>query len=364
MTHCCHTCHPIPPQNKQVQPATELQLLNQQRLELTLNHKGCVLGVNEGANRSIFGVDPADLLGRSVASFINVFGQWRAKFGSEDGLLTMLAMQVMQNHEVTVRVGLHTPFSDAEITQRYGTCSGGGAGHDTSATAAAAAAMGGGSGDGGQRSSMPSGNGSAAGNMLLTALKSRTKERAAVMTLFMVHASEEEGGGGLAAAATAVTAAAGGAGEAALLAGTATGGLQIGDSRGALSCKCRLLAGGALSVCACPDKPQACCLQLCQDRHHATAGFAGMGLIGLWMTCSPCAPPAAGANNCCCCPGVPLPGAAADSIPLLKVCLWRADGLTSHIELDAKLGVTRTDTCAGLIFGINPAALLHKSYKK
>lgn len=57
-------------------------------------------------------------------------------------------------------------------------------------------------------------------------------------------------------------------------------------------------------------------------------------------------------------------GDIADRTPLLKLCLWRAEGLASQIEVDSKLKIVRADTCAGLIFGVSTGALLHKSYKK
>lgn len=49
---------------------------------------------------------------------------------------------------------------------------------------------------------------------------------------------------------------------------------------------------------------------------------------------------------------------------LLKLSLWRAEGLTTQLELDGKLGVTRAEPTAGLVFGYTTQALLHKSYKK
>ncbi len=57
-------------------------------------------------------------------------------------------------------------------------------------------------------------------------------------------------------------------------------------------------------------------------------------------------------------------GASADNIPLIRVILWRAEGLTTQMELDGKLGISRADPAAGLMFGVNTAALLHKSFKK
>ena len=51
-------------------------------------------------------------------------------------------------------------------------------------------------------------------------------------------------------------------------------------------------------------------------------------------------------------------------MPLIKLTLWRAEGLTTQLELDGKLGISRADPAAGLMFGVNTAALLHKSFKK
>jgi hypothetical protein len=143
-----------------------------------------VLAVNAGASKAVFGVEPQELVGRPLSSLINVFGQWRAKFGDEESLLTTLALRVEQNHDVIVRCGLHNPFSEEEIQQRYGSSGGGAKGvtGDTlrsTADASGAAALGATGGS---------------GNILLTALKSRTKERPAIMTLSMVHGGEEEGG--------------------------------------------------------------------------------------------------------------------------------------------------------------------------
>jgi hypothetical protein len=94
--------------------------LNQQRIELNLNHRGRVLSVNGGANKSVFGVEPKELVGKPLASFINVFGQWKARFGSEEGLLTMLALRVEQNHDVVVRCGLHNPFTEVWVCPKGG----------------------------------------------------------------------------------------------------------------------------------------------------------------------------------------------------------------------------------------------------
>jgi hypothetical protein len=77
-------------------------------------------------------VEPSELVGKPLSSFINVFGQWKAKYGSEEGLLTKLALRVEQSHEVVVRCGLHNPFSEVREGRVLGVavgvlCSGDGA---------------------------------------------------------------------------------------------------------------------------------------------------------------------------------------------------------------------------------------------
>lgn len=77
-----------------------------------------MLATNPGATKSVFGIEPSELVGKPLASFVNLFGQWRAKYGSEENLLTMLALRVEQNHEVVVRCGLHTPFTEVRDLRR------------------------------------------------------------------------------------------------------------------------------------------------------------------------------------------------------------------------------------------------------
>lgn len=58
--------------------------------------------------------------------------------------------------------------------------------------------------------------------------------------------------------------------------------------------------------------------------------------------------------------------AAADmaALPVLSVSLWRAEGLTSLVEVDAKLGILRAEPSTGLVFGVSHTALLHKSFRR
>jgi hypothetical protein len=94
--------------------------LDQQRLELQLNHKGIVLSVNPGASKSVFGFNPQDLVGRPLAAFVNLFSQWRGKFGEDESLLVMLGMRAEQGLDVIYRCGVHNPFSDEELARGAG----------------------------------------------------------------------------------------------------------------------------------------------------------------------------------------------------------------------------------------------------
>lgn len=89
----------------QVLPASEAQLLDQQRLELQLNHRGVVLAVNPGVSKAVFGFAPQELVGRPLAAFVNLFGQWRGKFGEDESLLVMLGMRAEQGQDVVYRWG-------------------------------------------------------------------------------------------------------------------------------------------------------------------------------------------------------------------------------------------------------------------
>ncbi|KAF8055488.1 tmcC [Scenedesmus sp. PABB004] len=207
-----------------VMPASEGQLLDQARLELSLNHRGVVLGVNAGAARGVFGFSPAELVGRPLPAFVNVFGQWRTKFGEDESLLVMLGMRAEQGQSVVLRVGVHCPLSDAELER--GASSSGAGGATASSTGE---------------------------NKLLGALRNRHKERAAVLTMALVHPPED------------------------------------GDG-----------TPSAVDI---------------------------------------------------------------DATPVLTVSLWRAEGLTSLLEVDGKLGVLRVEPSAGLMFGVAHTALLRKSFK-
>jgi hypothetical protein len=244
----------------QVLPASEAQLLDQQRLKLQLNHKGIVLSVNPGASKSVFGFHPQDLVGRPLAAFVNLFSQWRGKFGEDESLLVMLGMRAEQGLDVIYRCGVHSPFNDAELAH--------GAGASTAA-GGLGSTMGGTTGSTNLLGSMPGGGGStAAGGLehsLLGALKLRHKERPAVLTMSVVHASDEAEGSTTAAGA----------------------------------------ASGAAAAALDPN---------------ATA--------------------------------------------VLAVSLWRAEGLTSLMEVDGKLGISRAEPAAGLMFGVAHGQLLRKSFRR
>jgi hypothetical protein len=246
----------VPPPTLQVLPASEAQLLDQQRLELQLNHRGIVLAVNPGASKAVFGFNPQDLVGRPLAAFVNLFSQWRGKFGEDESLLVMLGMRAEQGLDVIYRCGVHNPFSDEELAR--------GAGASTAA-GGLGSTMGGTTGSTNLLGSMPgaaaAAGGSTAGleHSLLAALKSRHKERPAVLTMSVVHASEEAEGS---------------------------------------------LSGGAAAAVD--------------------------------------------------------PNAAA----VLSVSLWRAEGLRSLMEVDGKLGISRAEPAAGLMFGVGHGQLLRKSFRR
>lgn len=54
----------------------------------------------------------------------------------------------------------------------------------------------------------------------------------------------------------------------------------------------------------------------------------------------------------------------AEATPVLQLELWRAEGLTSVVEMDGKLAISRVEPMLGLIFGTSAHALLHKSFKR
>lgn len=51
-----------------------------------------------------------------------------------------------------------------------------------------------------------------------------------------------------------------------------------------------------------------------------------------------------------------------EGLAVLEIELWRADALTSVMELDRKLAIERADPAAGLIFGVPYKQLLRKSF--
>eukprot|EP00879_Flechtneria_rotunda_P013062 GHRR01013642.1.p1 GENE.GHRR01013642.1~~GHRR01013642.1.p1 ORF type:complete len:1083 (+),score=308.01 GHRR01013642.1:2122-5370(+) len=79
----------------QVMKASESARLDQQRLLLTVNHRGTVLDVNQGALRSMYGFTPSDLIGRPLAAVVDVFGLWRHEYQEDSSLLALLATQAM-----------------------------------------------------------------------------------------------------------------------------------------------------------------------------------------------------------------------------------------------------------------------------
>eukprot|EP00775_Hariotina_reticulata_P003511 gene3511-3781_t len=146
-------------------PATIGQLLDQQRVELRLNHKGVVVSVNENASKMVFGFAPSALVGRPLTTFVNMFSEWRQKFGDAESLLVMLGKRAEQKQDVVIRVGIHNPMTDNEILQLAE----------------------------GTRVSVDETKGSESiGSTLLSTLQQRRKERSAVMTLRMIQLSDEE----------------------------------------------------------------------------------------------------------------------------------------------------------------------------
>jgi hypothetical protein len=215
----------------QVTPAAVGQVLDQQRLELKLNHNGVVLSVNENASKTVFGFAPSALVGRPLYSFINMFSEWRQKYGEAESLLVMLGQRAEQKLDVVIRVGVHNPMTDSEILR------------STDSKAAAfddAAAVG----------------SESIGSTLLSSLQQqRRRHRPAVMTLRMIHLTDEE------------------------------------------------------------------------EARAAT-----------------------------------LEG--SETTAVLALDLWRAEGLTSLVEVDSRLAITKAEPTAGLIFGMSNQVLLHSSFKE
>jgi hypothetical protein len=50
--------------------------------------------------------------------------------------------------------------------------------------------------------------------------------------------------------------------------------------------------------------------------------------------------------------------------PALEVVLWRADTLSSVLEVDGQLEITRADTTAGLLFGVSHRALVKRDFRR
>ena len=79
-----------------------------------------------GAPKRLFNFNPADIIGRPVASIVDVFGYWRNQFGGDGSLFTLLAFDSMKealpttsngSHRVTGtswRVGVHVPVKRDE----------------------------------------------------------------------------------------------------------------------------------------------------------------------------------------------------------------------------------------------------------
>eukprot|EP00775_Hariotina_reticulata_P001355 gene1355-1696_t len=206
-------------------PASEVQLLDQQRVELKLNHKGVVLGVNEHASKLVFGFAPTCLVGRQLSSFINMFSEWRQMYGEDESLLVMLSKRAEQKQDVVIRVGVHNPMTDNEIMNSTS----GGRGEQSASS-------------------------QAVNSVLLSTLQQRRKERPAVMTLKMIQLNDEE------------------------------------------------------------------------EARAATA-------------------------------------AGSETMPVLALDLWRAEGLTSLVEVDSQLAIMRAEPTAGLIFGMSNQLLTQANFR-
>jgi len=166
-----------------------------------------------------------------LESFINMFSEWRHKFGEADSLLVMLGKRAEQKQDVVIRVGVHNPMTDSEILM------GSSAAVNTGGFEDAAVGT------------------ESIGSTLLSTLQQRRKERSAVMTLRMIQLTDEE------------------------------------------------------------------------EARAAT-----------------------------------LEG--SESIAVLAVDLWRAEGLTSLVEVDSQLAITRAEEGVGLIFGMSSQVLMHSSFKE
>ncbi|KAI8475137.1 MAG: hypothetical protein J3K34DRAFT_517581 [Monoraphidium minutum] len=136
------------------------------RLSLRIDASGCVLGVADGSPVSLFGFDPAALMGRSVAEFIDVFE------GLPERAPPGAGPQSPPDIERVIDAMVHKTLARKETSWRCGVRPPG----------SAAAAGGGGGGGGG-------------GGNALQALLVANQTRAALMELAVEEADEEHGDG-------------------------------------------------------------------------------------------------------------------------------------------------------------------------
>lgn len=146
---CCRCC-------RQVAKATEQQRLNQQRMTLSLNHFGAIIGVNSGGcpvrttsllarslsptyhhlravrvagvPKSLFGFDGTQLVGRPLSSVIDIFKDFqKAGAGDELSLQELLVAQMLASTDPAAnispgtacaswRVGVQQPSTDGDST--------------------------------------------------------------------------------------------------------------------------------------------------------------------------------------------------------------------------------------------------------
>ncbi len=66
-------------------------LLDQRRLLLTLDQHGRVMHVNGGATNALFGFNPALLINKRLADFVDVFAEWFKKYAEDDSVLALMA---------------------------------------------------------------------------------------------------------------------------------------------------------------------------------------------------------------------------------------------------------------------------------
>jgi len=89
---------------------------DQSRLRLSIDACGNVLDVNAGASKALFGFNPVDLVGQPLCAFINVFEEWKAKFGEDNSLLVLLMQHVQDCSEASWRVGVSSPGGAARVS--------------------------------------------------------------------------------------------------------------------------------------------------------------------------------------------------------------------------------------------------------